>query len=216
MLTSLASALLLAASLALTKCLAQEDGGPIVVEAVRFRGWERCNAKKQKQIEKAFDDAIDISNYIYATHFNNQIDWHGQAEAEFFGPEYLNGASQGDIKNVLYQASTYDRPYWFNPFGYWIHVRCDDFMTLPGRGPGEPTKCQESTAAAYTVNRDNGAIKDNLPAINFCPNFFTKLKDCKTVIDQWKNSKIATNRLDLTNYQCQGESQSARLCSAYI
>ena len=202
---SVTSVLLFVASLSVPKCLAQDDGGPIVVEAVRFKGWERCNAQKQKQIEQAFDDAIDISNYVY-----NKIDWHGQAEAEFFGPEYLNGGSHSDLSNVLYQASTYDRPYFFNPTGYWIHVRCDDFMTMPGRGRGDPTKCEESTAAAYTTQRDNPAVKDNLPTINFCPNFFSKLKDCKTVISTWKGSKIDTNRLDLTNYQCQGEFQTAR------
>ena len=190
------SALLLAASFVLPQSFAQGDD--IKVEAVRFKGFERCSASQQKQIEKAFDDAIDLSNFVY-----NKVDWLGQAEAEFFGPNYeLGSDAQKNIINVLYQVSTYDRPYFWNPFSYLIHVRCDDWLTVPGRGKNDPTKC--TGKAAYTTNRDNNAAKDNLPAINFCPNFFNKLGDCKTVLNKWKNSKIPANRLDLTNYECQG------------
>ena len=70
-------------------------------------------------------------------------------------------------------------------------------------------KCDQSKVAAYT-NNPGQANKDI--TINFCPRFFgqassgPKLKACATVINQWKNSKIPTNRLDLNNYQCQGYS----------
>ena len=194
--SSLLSTLLLAASFVLPRSLAQSDD--IKVEAVRFKGFDKCSADQQKQIEKAFDDAIDLSNYVY-----NKVKWGEQAESEFFGPSYLlSSDSKTDISNVLYQVSTYDRPYWFNPSGYWIHIRCDDWLTVPGRGPGDPTRC--TGKAAYTTNKDNNAAKDNLPAINFCPNFFNKLRDCKTVLNRYKNSPIDVNRLDLNNYQCQG------------
>ena len=137
---------------------ANTQGEPLVVEAVRVTGWEGCSKVQTKAIQQVFDDAINISNYVYTTYIDDQINWNGRAEAEFFGPNYLNSSSQVNAKseffmlcspilrqylyqsttrtnmrsNVLYQASTYDRPYFFNPFGYWIHIRYDEWLSLPG------------------------------------------------------------------------------------
>ena len=193
---SFISTLILAASLVLPPSLAQGDN--VKIQAVKFTGFEQCSDTQQKQIQEAFDDAIDISNYVY-----NKVNFLGQAEAEYFGPAYyLSSDSQNNIKKVLTQVSSYDRPYWWNPFGKKIHIRCDDWLTLPGRGPGDPKFC--TGKAAYTTNPENPATKDGLPAINFCPNFFNKLKDCQSKLNQWKNSPVDTNRLHLVNYQCQG------------
>ena len=184
---SIFSALSLAASLFLPHALAQ--GGGIGVAAVRLKGFDKCTDTQKKQIEQSFDDAIDINYYVY-----NHVDFTQQAEAEFFGPSYLlDQNSQSNIKKVLYQVSTYDRPFPFNPFGQFLHVRCDDWVN----------KC--NGPAAYTVDADKHFAFDNLPNINFCPHFFDKLKDCGSVYKKWLNSPLATDKLHLQNYQCQGK-----------
>lgn len=79
------SLLTLAATLLTPGVFAQDDNS-IVVEAVRFTGWEKCPAPKQKAIEQAFNDAIDLSNYVY-----NKIDWNGKPRS------CLSHISQTDI-----------------------------------------------------------------------------------------------------------------------
>lgn len=70
---------------------------PVSVEAVRFTGFDGCSSDQQKKIEQAFDDAIDMSNYVY-----NKVDFSGQAEEEFFGPQYYNKDAQDNIKSNPY------------------------------------------------------------------------------------------------------------------
>ena len=67
---------------------------PLVVQSTWLVGFDGCDAGQQKQIKAAWDDAINLANYIYG-----KIAWDGWPETQFLGPNSLNQPAQGDIKS---------------------------------------------------------------------------------------------------------------------
>ena len=78
-----------------------QNNDTVVVDSVRLFGWEKCSASQQKQINQAWQDAMDIAYYVY---YN--IDFNAYPEIQFFGPPSLNKNDQSNIKSeyISWQA----------------------------------------------------------------------------------------------------------------
>ena len=128
---------------------ASASNGSLVVQATRLIGFEGCTKEQSKVITQSWDNAIELSTFI-----KGKIKWNEIAEFQFLGPPAFNKDSQGDIQSthssrldimrkaadlidaeVIENAATFGRPYFWNPFGWQVNVRCDDYLRLVSYSP---------------------------------------------------------------------------------
>jgi hypothetical protein len=107
------------------------------------------------------------------------------------------------MTKVLKNAASFTKPYFFNPFNWYIDIHCDDpiFNSITGNGGCSTPQFPKQTAA-YTLQENSALSK--YPIITFCPIFFDQLKTCQDRVNRYGNSPLPKFKLDLTNYQCQG------------
>jgi hypothetical protein len=78
----------------------------------------------------------------------------------------------------------------FNPFKWWLHVRCDD--------PDDKCPCGgTSSTIAYTTNKDKDS---GYARINFCPLYFETPNLDQVIEDNSKKDLPVEHRADLRNY----------------
>lgn len=159
------------------------DDGNVTADAIRLVEFNGCSAQEKADIYSGWAQAQKIMKVDALK--NGKVDFNTAGALEYLGPAGLN-SRQGDFNTIFKNFATLTPATW--PFGWRIHVRCDNPACKPS--------CKEGgTTVAYTTNRDKDS---GLARINFCPPYF----DRPTLDDQITDGKTmpAKDRYNMNRY----------------
>lgn len=141
------------------------DSGNVTADTIRLVNFNGCSnmagvSNAEAQIYSGWQQAQKIMGVEAIK--NGEVDFNTAGALEYLGAAGLNAPRQGDMNVIFKNFATLTPAYW--PFGWRLHVRCDDpdGICLCNSGLGNPF--------AYTTNKD---AQSGLARINFCPRYFS-------------------------------------------
>ncbi|KAF4420538.1 Killer toxin subunits alpha/beta [Fusarium austroafricanum] len=161
-------------------------GRDIVNSATRLFGWEGCSTAQSTAIYSGWQQSWKMMDAVQGDNLN----WNEAAALDYLSPPFINEEEQAAIKNIFDTVVTIRGDSNFNPFKWWLHVRCDD--------PDKKCPCGgTSSTIAYTTNKD---AKSGYARINFCPRYFAAPNLDQVISDNSRKDLPIEHRADLSNY----------------
>jgi hypothetical protein len=168
-----------------------------------------CSETWERNIKEAYDDFKTLSHTDGV--FQN-IDWNSAAALEYLGPAAFNKHQQKQIQAVFANAATVYPGSFFNPFRWYIRVRCDDPFKRCARDNGDdpcnppensPRSKPRTKLNAYVRNKD--PTDDRYPMINFCKTFFDDKRSLTNAL-AYGSGLTGPAQFSLNNYLNRGMS----------
>ncbi|RKK94484.1 hypothetical protein BFJ68_g15147 [Fusarium oxysporum] len=154
--------------------------------ATRLFGWQGCSTAQSRAIYSGWQQSWKIMDAVQGKNLN----WNEAAAIEYLAPPFINEEEQAAIKKIIDTVVTIRGGSSFNPFKWWLHVRCDD--------PDDKCPCGgTSSTIAYTTNKDKDS---GYARINFCPLYFETPNLDQVIEDNSKKDLPVEHRADLRNY----------------
>ncbi|KAF4339668.1 killer toxin subunits alpha beta [Fusarium beomiforme] len=158
----------------------------VVGAATRLFGWQGCSTAQSQAIYSGWQQSWKIMDAVQGENLN----WNEAAALDYLAPPFINEEQQAEIKKIIDTVVTIRGGSSFNPFKWWLHVRCDDPAGKCPCGGNSPT-------FAYTTNKDRDS---GYARINFCPRYFRTPNLDQVVSDNSKRDLPIEHRADLRNY----------------